>query len=148
MRIALGSTVFCVVACGARSYLPGEASQPVDAGDTRIDSPAACVYATGVQDSRGGSVDKCTGYRFYVTCTFAMGNGVTGEATCLSDHIDPTTCARNNNLPDGATCVQQCTHEEYGLACGSLAGSQPQPPVGCRPVQVDSGARYYCCPCL
>jgi hypothetical protein len=116
----------------------GGQSPSSDAGNG-VQSQCAWPKEFNITNPLGGG---CMAERPIVLCE----NSNDSSVSCASD--DPTQCP-DSGLEPAAThsnCVNQCTSDEYVLACGSV--SPGYPPSTCRFFElVPAGVIYFCCPC-
>jgi hypothetical protein len=116
---------------------------PPDAG-AGSDAPGACGWPASF-DPVDGSTGACVAARLFLACQGSLGGG----EGCLSN--DPGQCPGPNPVAGEtfSACVDQCTAEEYAVACGGPGpGPWPSPPDGCRSLPSSpGGGRVACCPC-
>jgi hypothetical protein len=119
VRVFLGAAL-ALVACGA-------ATTPLVGPEG--DEPS-CKDAVAASSGADGG---CVAAAALVTCS-------AGEV-CISD--DPTSCHGAS-----AHCRDECSGDEYAIACDVHGHPMAAPPPGCLAMAVAAnGTQYFCCPC-
>ena len=137
------AVVIAVAGCGGGSPLVGGATDATTS-DGATDATATanqCRHDPSVVDGGPGA---CGWARAYIDCKYPNGSG----CSCMTDDTSCSGCGA------GATCTDECSANEYALACGSIGPGDPSityadAPAGCRSLPPNPGGiSLYCCPCL